>query len=55
MILALSVLLLLTSSSRFHNCATPASSASAAFTLTSGSTPVSAQSVFEKGLIVFVS
>jgi hypothetical protein len=31
------------------------SSASAAFTLTSGSTPVSAQSVFEKGSIAFVS
>ena len=31
------------------------SSASAAFTLTSGSTAVSAQAVFEKGLIVFVS
>jgi len=30
-------------------------SASAAFTFTSGSTPISAQSFFEKGLIAFVS
>jgi hypothetical protein len=34
---------------------TAVSSASAAFTFTSGSTPVSAQSVFEKGLIGLVS